>query len=377
MRARMFSWAVFAALLLNIVLLINTASGCRDNLLPPKHSALFVFGDSLFDSGNNNYFDTLLRFKANFSPYGKTFFGYPTGRATDGRIIPDFIRLPLIPPYLQPGQKWEYGVNFASIGGGVLDDTHPGYVINLRDQLRNFMNVEQHLREKLGDEEAKALLSSAVYLFNIGSNDYFAPFQENSRFFRSQHVQKEYIGRLIGNLTNAIQEIYNKGGRKFAFLGLSPIGCLPWVRAFDPPRTNGCAQELVEIAKQHNIALSQLLQKLENHLKDFKHSTHDFFTSFSDRSNNPRKYGFTAGKMACCGSGIYRGLPTCGKVMNGYDLCENPREFLFFDSGHATEKANEQFAKLLWSGDSDVTWPYNLKSLFEIDNKCRSNVSTE
>ena len=22
----------------------------------------------------------------------------------------------------------EYGVNFASIGGGVLDDTHPGYV---------------------------------------------------------------------------------------------------------------------------------------------------------------------------------------------------------------------------------------------------------
>lgn len=69
------------------------------------------------------------------------------------------------------------------------------------------MNVEEHLRQKLGDEEAKALLSSAVYLFNIGSNDYFAPFQENSRFFRSQHVQKEYIGRVLGNLTNVIQVI--------------------------------------------------------------------------------------------------------------------------------------------------------------------------
>lgn len=87
------------------------------------------------------------------------------------------------------------------------------------------------------------------------------------------------------------QEIYDKGGRKFAFLSLSPIGCLPWVRAFDSPRTNDCAKDLVEIAKQHNIALSQVLQRLESQLKDFKYSTHDFFTSLSDRSENPSKYG--------------------------------------------------------------------------------------
>ena len=42
--------------------------------------------------------------------------------------IGEYAGLPLIPPYYQPDKKWEYGVNFASIGGGVLDDTHPGYV---------------------------------------------------------------------------------------------------------------------------------------------------------------------------------------------------------------------------------------------------------
>lgn len=78
-------------------------------------------------------------------------------------------------------------------------------VINLRGQLENFMNVERHLRDKLGDEEANALLAAAVFLLNIGSNDYFAPFQVNSSFFESRNVQREYVNRVVGNLTSVIQ----------------------------------------------------------------------------------------------------------------------------------------------------------------------------
>ena len=39
----------------------------------------------------------------------------------------------------------------------------------------------------------------------------------------------------------------------------------------------------------------------------------------------------------------------------------------FFDSGHPTEEANQQFAKLVWSGTPNVVGPYNLKALFEHD----------
>lgn len=67
------------------------------------------------------------------------------------------------------------------------------------------MNVEKHLRHKLGSEEAETLLSAAVYLFNIGSNDYFARVQEDYNFFDSQDVQKEYVDMVVGNLTTAIQ----------------------------------------------------------------------------------------------------------------------------------------------------------------------------
>ena len=126
--------------------------------LPKNHVALFVFGDSLFDPGNNNYINTIGQ--ANFPPYGETFFKYPTGRFSDGRLIPDFIgntfsiflfvvkydcmcsecfgflaaeyaNLPLIPPYLQlqPGNhQFTYGINFASAGAGALAETNQGFV---------------------------------------------------------------------------------------------------------------------------------------------------------------------------------------------------------------------------------------------------------
>ena len=62
-----------------------------DICLPKEHVALFVFGDSLFDVGNNNYINTTTDYQANFSPYGETFFKFPTGRFSNGRVIPDFI----------------------------------------------------------------------------------------------------------------------------------------------------------------------------------------------------------------------------------------------------------------------------------------------
>ena len=56
--------------------------------LPENHAALFIFGDSLFDTGNNNYINGP---KTDYWPYGETFFKHPTGRVCDGRVVPDFI----------------------------------------------------------------------------------------------------------------------------------------------------------------------------------------------------------------------------------------------------------------------------------------------
>lgn len=80
----------FLVLLLSYGMLIPTWC-LGDTCLPKEHVALFVFGDSLFDVGNNNYINTTTDNLANYSPYGETFFMYPTGRFSDGRVLPDFI----------------------------------------------------------------------------------------------------------------------------------------------------------------------------------------------------------------------------------------------------------------------------------------------
>lgn len=52
--------------------------------------AMFVFGDSLVDDGNNNYMTTSLA-KANYYPYGIDFYQGATGRFTNGKTVVDLL----------------------------------------------------------------------------------------------------------------------------------------------------------------------------------------------------------------------------------------------------------------------------------------------
>ncbi|CAL5410526.1 unnamed protein product [Camellia sinensis] len=53
--------------------------------------------------------------------------------------------------------------------------------------------------------------------------------------------------------------------------------------------------------------------------------------------------GFKEGMNACCGTGPFRGLFTCGGTK---------------------KRIHEQFAKALWDGPLDFVGPYNLQLLF-------------
>lgn len=337
-----------------------------DICLPKEHVALFVFGDSLFDVGNNNYINTTTDYQANFSPYGETFFKFPTGRFSNGRVIPDFIaeyaKLPLIQPYLFPdSQQYINGINFASAGAGALVETYQGMVIDLETQLTYFKNVKNVLRQKLGDEETTTLLAKAVYLINIGGNDYFA---ENS----SLYTHEKYVSMVVGNITTWIKGVHEIGGRKFGLLNTPSIGCFPFVNALvNGTKIGSCLEEFSAPAQVHNTMFSEELQKLTKEIKGFKYSLFDLFNFTLDASSNPTKYGLKEGAVACCGSGPYNGNYSCGdkRLVKGYDLCENPSEYLFFDSTHPTETGSRIISQLMWSGNQSIIGPYNLKALFE------------
>jgi len=103
---------------------------CKASTTLPKFSAMLVFGDSTVDTGNNNHVLTL--FLANHNPYGQDFPGQvPTGRFSDGKLIPDMIASFLgikesVPPFLDPNisnDELRTGVTFASAGSGFDDLT--------------------------------------------------------------------------------------------------------------------------------------------------------------------------------------------------------------------------------------------------------------
>jgi len=74
-----------SSLLITALLLILPSSAAVPH-------ALFIFGDSLVDAGNNDYLVTLS--KANAPPYGVDFTfsgGKPTGRFTNGMTIADIM----------------------------------------------------------------------------------------------------------------------------------------------------------------------------------------------------------------------------------------------------------------------------------------------
>ncbi|CAH8270502.1 unnamed protein product [Arabidopsis lyrata] len=91
--------------------------------------AMFVFGDSLVDNGNNNHLNSLAR--SNYLPYGIDFAGnQPTGRFSNGKTIVDFmgelLGLPEIPAFMDTvdgGVDILQGVNYASAAGGILEET--------------------------------------------------------------------------------------------------------------------------------------------------------------------------------------------------------------------------------------------------------------
>lgn len=362
--ARLNLFYLFVTLLLSISL-----RPCYG--LPEKTtSALFIFGDSTADPGNNNYINTTARMRADWKPYGQNgFFEAPTGRFSDGRVFVDFIaeyaKLPIIPPFYQPSADLTNGVNFASGGAGVLPQTNQGLVVDLQTQLRSFEEVQKSLTENLGEAEAKALLSEAVYFISVGSNDYVAGYLGNPKM-QEYFVPEVYVEMVIGNLTNAIQVLYEKGARKFGFLSLCPLGCMPLMRARNPKSSEGgCFEAASGLALAHNNALNAVLTSLEQLLKGFKYCNPEFYTWLYDRINNPASYGFKEGVNACCGTGPYNGVYSCGGKRKPveFQLCDNADDYIWWDSGHPTERIHEQIAKTLWK-DGPSVGPYKLEDLF-------------
>ncbi|EOX99898.1 GDSL-motif lipase/hydrolase 6 [Theobroma cacao] len=347
-----------------VVILIFSSTLASSRNVP----AIFIFGDSIFDAGNN-HFNKNCSVQADFSPYGSTFFHQPTGRFTNGRTVADFISqfigIDMQKPYLEAqiavinGSRKDYpsnGINFASAGSGVLQGTNMDQgVISIQEQLRQFQTlVEQNQIDK-------NLVQKSLFFLESGSNDifnYFIPFDPPTL------DPDAYVQAMMKEVATLIDQIYKLGARRIAVFSLGPVGCVPARALLLGAPINRCYGKMNVMVKKYNKGLESLINNIPIRYPGAIGVYGAIYDIVQRFRAIPTRYGFSDVTSACCGNGPLRGKLQCG--IEGYQICLNPNEVLFWDYFHPTEHAYKLISEALWGGNKSQIRPVNLKNLADI-----------
>ncbi|KAK7305132.1 hypothetical protein VNO77_43032 [Canavalia gladiata] len=337
-----------------------------------KAPAVYVFGDSLVDVGNNNYLSFSLE-RAILPHYGIDFpTKKPAGRFSNGKnaadLIAEKVGLPTSPPYLSLVSKVNHkknvsflgGVSFASGGAGIFNGSDNAFTqtIPLTKQVDYYFQVHQQLTQEIGAASLQKHLSKSIFFVVIGGNDVFGYF--DSKDLQKKNTPQQYAASMTSSLKVQLQRLYNKGAKKFEIAGVGAIGCCP---AYRIKNKTECDSEANYLSFKYNEALQSMLKEWQLENKDISYSYFDTYAAVQDLIQNPTSYGFADVKAACCGLGELNAQFPCLPVSN---ICSNRQDHIFWDPYHPTEAATRIFVEEILYGSSKYNSPINMEQLLAI-----------
>nr|CAB3471755.1 unnamed protein product [Digitaria exilis] len=317
-----------------------------------EYAAIFNFGDSLVDAGNlvvDGIPDYLATGRL---PYGMTYFGYPTGRCSDGRLVVDFIAqelgLPLLPPSKAKNATFHRGANFAITGATSLDT--PFFVArglgktvwnsgSLHTQIKWFQDMKPKLCSS--PQECRELFRRSLFIVGeFGGNDYNSPLFA----FRPLSEAHDFIPHVVDSIAEGVEKLIAEGAVELVVPGVLPIGCFPvYLSIFRKQpemygAKTGCIRDLNTLSWVHNAALQRKIVELRAKHPDVRIIYADYYTP-AIQFQTPR---------ACCGApgvGEYNFNLTskCGEP--GAYSCDDPSNHWSWDGIHLTEASYGHIAK--------------------------------
>ncbi|XP_027125567.1 GDSL esterase/lipase At1g74460 [Coffea arabica] len=313
----------------------------------------FIFGDSLSDVGNNNFLSKSLA-KANLPWYGIDMdSGLPNGRFSNGRTVADIVGdkmgLPRPPAFMDQSLTEDVildsGVNYASGGGGILNETGSLFIqrICFYKQIELFQGTQELIRAKLGDTAAEKFFQDAVYVVALGSNDfinnYLMPIIYNDA---STYNDKTFVQYLMRTFRDQLTLLHGLGARKVMVFGLGPMGCIPLQRVLSS--SGECQDRTNKLAQSFNQQAGKLVADLSNSLPNATYHFGDAYDVVNEVISNPSKNGFSNADSPCCSFGKIRPALTCIPVSS---LCKDRSKYVFWDEYHPSDAANELIANEL------------------------------
>lgn len=344
----------------------------------PMVKAVFVFGSSLVDNGNNNFLNST-GVRADYLPYGVDFPLGPSGRFSNGRntidALGELLRLPRggrIPPFADPATRGHaalHGVNFASGGSGILDRTgqDTGKVLSLNQQISNFEAVTlpdlrattASTRQMKGrDFLHDCFLPKSLFVIGTGGSDYLLNYYRPRNTARPQ--LSDFTRSLITKLSAHLQRLYALGARKFVIFSIQPMGCTPVVRASLNVTGADCVEPVNGAALLFNGELRSLVDAAGPRMPGASFAVVDSYKIIKDMLDHPRKHGIRETYRACC-SELGSSGALCRK---GGPICSDRTKYVFFDGLHPTDVVNARIARKGFGSESPrEAYPINVKKL--------------
>lgn len=305
-------------------------------------SKIYVFGDSLSDSGNlYNATQSLQQYEQSFGldiPVTPPSPPYFDGRFTNGSLwvenlaadlditLTPSTELSVLSPDLDVsspitfadgnvavshffnGNTTDQSVNFA-FGGATTGENSIGdfatLIPGVQQQVDWFVNDHQQAN--------KTADPNALYIIWAGANDYTTPDADPNK--------------TVENIETEIESLYNVGARNFLIPNLPDLGKTPNALS---PDASVFPETLTDLTDEHNSLLNTTIDELRDTLTGAEFVEVDINTLFDDVSARPQEYDLTNVTDSYLDPITF--APTVGA---------NPDDYLFWDGNHPTEKGHQ------------------------------------
>ncbi|KAK8654906.1 hypothetical protein V6N13_107502 [Hibiscus sabdariffa] len=289
--------------------------------------ALYVFGDSFVDNGNNKAIWEMM---------------IPSEEVIFRSELISMEKLQAVSPMEE--------LQWISLGK---------HVINFFQQVDLFENsTMEALKGSFDSPESFAdYLSKSLFYINVASNDLGITYEFE---MHDKYSVDEYVKLLVQELSKQLKRLHTLGARKFLVNNVPPLGCQPF-NINTRNNSGSCVEQMNELISVYNDLLPGLLTQLQSTLPGSKFVLRDVYKIFRDVIASPESYGFKDVNTSCCFDKNGKRFEVCAPNIAP---CEDRKTRMFFDPFHPSEAMYFVLVRRFLK-DSSVCSPINLIQLMQ------------
>ena len=257
-----------------------TVLGFSSGASAQNFNQVYVFGDSLSDVGN------VFKLTKGIVPPSPPNF---QGRYSNGPVWVEYLAAKL-----KLNSNLDNNFAFGGATTGDNPEPRPGLLAQIKSFTATHSSADRN----------------ALYIIWAGTNDYLNGVTDSTK--------------PINNLAIAVKSLSAVGAKNIVVVNLPDLGKLP------ATRTSQRSNSLNNLIKKHNSGLSASLNGLRQELRSNVNITYlDVNSLFNQFISTPKKLGFKNVTSPC---------------LTKVSICDNPNEYLFWDTVHPTTAAHKLFA---------------------------------